>query len=123
MELALLPSSEVQTKTVVVYHKKEKTGSTTWSEFIGASQDDSYACGLRAYFEEKGYQPSGGGGISGLDVRFCSIHDWYDQEQHLVHKSHQGNQREWVMCNTRHYIAQIAVYVEDNDDVNALGEY
>ena len=76
MELALLPSSEVQTETVEIFHKKEKTGPTTsWTKFVGAAQDDSYACGLRAYFEEKGYQVSGGGGISGLDVRFCSIHD------------------------------------------------
>jgi len=113
----------MQTETVTVYHKPEKIGSTTWSEFIGASRDDSYACGLRAYFEEKRYQPSGGGGISGLDVRFCSIHDWYDQEEKNVHNSRLGSQKEWAMCNTRHYIVQIEAKVEVNDDVNALGEY
>lgn len=86
LQLALLPSSEVATNTIAVYRKDDLQGSTAWTGFIGATQEGFYACGLRAKYSHKRAIDSNGGGISGLDVRYCSKDDWFDQEQKIVYR-------------------------------------
>ena len=74
--------------------------------------DNKYACGAQLRFEN-----SQGGGddtaANGLQLKFCDLHEWYDQYERLVWGGSWGEWKDWKMCPDGKYMAGGRVRFED----------
>jgi len=119
LELSSVTVLALQAVPVYVNQEESQDVANVWSSFATATEVEEgfFACGLRAKIdpEHNTLIHLNARGLTGLDVRFCSIEKWSNQENVDVYHETSGWVQPWKICPFGQYIVQIKPSVDVGD--------
>lgn len=86
----------------------------SWKPWVKNHHGGLYACGAELRFEDPidGDDTAG----NGLKLKFCGVHDWYNQEEKTIYGGVWGSWKGMKMCPYGKYIGAAQVRFEDPID-------
>jgi hypothetical protein len=82
----------------------------SWKPLVKTHEAGLYACGAELRFEDPGGDDTAG---NGLKLKFCGLHDWYNQEEKTIYDGNWGSWKGMKMCPYGKYIGAAKVRFED----------